>query len=140
MADLFSREQLSTLRALVDRVIPADEYPSGWEAGVGDYLLHQLERGDLRRLVNTYRAGLTALDAESCAALGVHFDQADTAAQDSLLARLEKASVETVWPVNPAQFFTLVIEHCMEGYYSDPGNGGNRGGVSWKMIGFEVRG
>jgi hypothetical protein len=28
----------------------------------------------------------------------------------------------------------------MEGFYGDPGNGGNRNAVSWHMIGFEVRG
>ena len=27
-----------TLQAIIDRLIPADDYPSGWEAGVGDYL------------------------------------------------------------------------------------------------------
>ncbi len=26
------------LRAAVDRVIPADEWPGGWEGGVGEYL------------------------------------------------------------------------------------------------------
>ena len=24
----------------------------------------------------------------------------------------------------------------MEGYYADPGNGGNRDGIAWQMIGF----
>ena len=44
---LFSERQAATLRALVDRLIPADDFPGGWEAGVGDYLEGQFER-DLR--------------------------------------------------------------------------------------------
>ena len=28
----------STLQAFVDRIIPADDYPSGWQAGVGDFI------------------------------------------------------------------------------------------------------
>ena len=43
------------------------------------------------------------------------------------------------WPVDPAEFFRNVIEHVMEGYYSDPGNGGNRDSIAWRMIGFEAR-
>jgi gluconate 2-dehydrogenase gamma chain len=34
----------------------------------------------------------------------------------------------------------MLVNHTMEGFYSDPGNGGNRDAVSWKMIGFEVTG
>jgi hypothetical protein len=32
------------------------------------------------------------------------------------------------------------VEHSAEGFYSDPGNGGNRDNIAWKMIGFEVTG
>jgi hypothetical protein len=34
----------------------------------------------------------------------------------------------------------MLAEHCAEGFYSDPGNGGNHSESAWKMIGFEVRG
>jgi hypothetical protein len=137
---VFSVEQVATLRAAVDRIIPADDFPSGWEAGVGDYLMRQLASGDLKHRVNLYREGLNGLDAEACALFNRHFVDLQTDEQDELLGRVERLVVETVWSVSPAGFLTLLIEHCMEGYYSDPGNGGNRGGVSWAMIGFEVRG
>ena len=61
-------------------------------------------------------------------------------AQDDLLRRVESGDVVTDWPVDPAEFFRAAAEHAAEGYYSDPGNGGNRDGVSWRMIGFEVTG
>jgi hypothetical protein len=131
--------QHATLHALVDRIIPADDFPSGWQAGVGDYLARQFER-DLRSQLDRYRAGLLALDAEALANTGAHFAELDAAAQDALLRRVEAGTVTTSWPIEPAAFFQAAIEHTMEGFYSDPGNGGNHDGVSWRMIGFEVHG
>ena len=131
--------QLATLHALVDRIIPADDFPSGWQAGVGAYLARQFE-GDLRLELERYRAGLDALDAEALANAGARFAELDAAAQDALLQRVEAATVATSWPIDPAAFFRAAVEHAMEGFYSDPGNGGNRDGVSWRMIGFEVHG
>ena len=131
--------QLTTLRAAVDRLIPPDDFPGGWEAGVGDYLHRQIA-GDLRDVVDLYRTGLDALDAEARASAGAGFADLDPAARDALLARVEAGDVTNNWPADPARFFRLLVEHAMEGYYSDPGNGGNRDGVAWRMIGFEVRG
>jgi hypothetical protein len=131
--------QHATLRALVDRIIPADDFPSGWQAGVGDYLAGQFER-DLRPQLDRYRAGLDALDAEAQTGTGARFADLDAASQDALLRRIEVGAVSVAWPIDPAAFFRAAVEHAMEGFYSDPGNGGNRDGVSWRMIGFEVRG
>ena len=131
--------QHATLRALVDRIIPADDFPSGWQAGVGDYLARQFER-DLRPQLDRYRAGLDALDAEAQASGGARFAELEAEAQDALLHRIDSGAVTTAWPIDPAAFFQAAIDHSMEGFYSDPGNGGNRDGVAWRMIGFEVRG
>ncbi len=136
---MLTEPQRATLRALVDRLIPADDYPGGWDAGVGDYLDRQWS-GDLSDMLDTYRAGLDALDAESGATAGARFAELDAAAQDELLRRVEVGDVATDWPVDPAAFFRAAAEHAAEGYYGDPGNGGNRDGVSWRMIGFEVTG
>ena len=128
-----------TLRALVDRIIPADDFPSGWQAGVGDYLAGQFVH-DLRPQLDRYRAGLDALDAEAQANTGARFADLDAEQQDALLRRIETGAVTTPWPINPAAFFQAAVEHAMEGFYRDAGNGGNRNGISWQMIGFEVRG
>lgn len=128
---------MRTLQAVVDRIIPPDEYPGGWGAGVGDYLLRQLQ-GDLRGEVEHYRQGLDAIEAEALARQS-SFAALDAHAQDALLSSIERGDVRTQWPLNPALFFTMLVEHCMEGFYSDPGNGGNRDEIAWRMIGFEVR-
>ena len=126
------------LRSLMNRIIPQDDFPDAWEAGVGNYLARQFE-GDLRSQVETYHLGLEALEAESQASAGKGFTELDTSAQDVILSRLEAGQVTLSWLVNPTEFFHMVIEHVMEGYYSDQGNGGNRDSIAWRMIGFKSR-
>ncbi len=128
----------NTLRALMNRIIPADDFPSAWEAGVGDYLARQFER-DLQAQLEMYRLGLEALEAEAQFVAGKDFGELETAAQDSILSHVESGQVTTSWAVDPVNFFRAVTEHVIEGYYSDPGNGGNRDSISWQMIGFERR-
>ena len=136
---MLSTKQLDTLHAAVDRIIPPDDYPGAWDAGVGDYLLHQFER-DLKSALNLYIAGLDTLDAEANALHGHDFATLDHAAQDALLARIEQGEVHTSWSIDPAEFFGMLVNHTAEGFYADPGNDGNRDSISWKMIGFEVTG
>jgi hypothetical protein len=136
---MLSTKQLNTLHATIDRIIPPDDYPGGWEAGVGDYLLRQFER-DLKAVVDLYRTALDALDAEAQVIYGQDFAALDADSQDALLTHIEQGQVSSQWSVNPADFLKMLVNHAMEGFYSDPGNGGNRDGISWKMIGFEVTG
>jgi len=132
---MLTPSQLITLRSLLNRIIPADDYPDAWDAGVGDYLLRQFY-GDLKESLPLYTAGLDALDAEAQAEAQVNFAALPPEKQDALLKRVEAGDVKAPWTTDPAQFFRQVIEHASEGFYSDPGNGGNRNGVSWRMIGF----
>ncbi len=121
---LLTELQTTTLQALVACIIPADDYPGGWDAGVGDYLARLLTQEP--PLLFAYQAGLDAMDKE---APGFALLPADT--QNSLLTRLERDQEQ-------GAFFRLLITHVMEGYYADPGNGGNRGGIAWQMIGYKV--
>jgi hypothetical protein len=136
---MFTDEQCATLRAMIDRIIPADDFPSGWEAGVGDYLDRQLA-GDLRHMLPIYQQGLQGLDAEAQQRYGAGFAALQASQQDTILAQIEQGQTEAFWSINPAQFFREACAHAAEGYYSDPGQGGNRDGISWQMLGFEVRG
>ncbi|HET9907579.1 MAG TPA: gluconate 2-dehydrogenase subunit 3 family protein [Anaerolineales bacterium] len=126
----------NTLRALMNRIIPPDDFPDAWDAGVGDYLARQFEL-DLRSQLEMYHLGLEALEAESFASAGTGFTELDPSAQDAILSRLEAGEAMSSWTVDPAEFFRTVTEHVVEGYYSDPGNGGNRDSIAWRMIGFE---
>jgi hypothetical protein len=135
---MLTPQQIQTLRSVIDCLIPPDDFSGGWEAGVGDYLLQQFER-DLRPQLEMYRAGLDALDQEARASTGQPFAALMPEAQTALLEKIEQGQVITDWSVSPADFFRQLVDHAMEGYYGDPGNGGNRDAIAWKMIGFEVR-
>jgi len=116
-------------------MIPPDDYPGAWDAGVGEYILRQL-RGDLEPLNATYSEGLDALDREADAQFGVPFQQLGPDQQDGLLQKLEVGKTQVEWTVPAAHFVSLLIQHSAEGYYADPENGGNKGARSWQMIGF----
>ena len=119
----------------MDRIIPPDEDPGAWDAGVGDYLDMQFER-DLRDTEADYRAGLDALEAEAIAGAQTGFAALPAAEQDALLRRVEAGTVTHTWLIDPAAFFQTVVQHVAEGYYSNPANGGNRDETAWRMIGF----
>ena len=134
---MFTSDQLTTLQAVIDRIIPPDDDPGGWEGGVGDYLMRQFN-GDLKPVLTHYQQALDAINREAQAFVGRDFASMDADAKDALLLQIEQGQVQTEWSVDPAAFFPMLVNHCAEGFYSDPGNGGNRDEVAWRMIGFEV--
>jgi hypothetical protein len=135
MTQLFSPDQERTLHAALDRAIPPDAFPGAWDAGAGDYLNRLLE-GQIAHLAPVYRQGLDALDAEAREEFAQGFADLSAEQQDALLARVEVGEVRADWPTPPRAFFTNLVCHAAEGYYADPGNGGNRERVSWRMVGF----
>jgi hypothetical protein len=131
-------ERQGVLRAAVDRIIPADDAPSASDAGVLIYIERKFGR-DVAGRATSFAAGLGALHDEAVARFGRTFESLGTAEQDDVLRFIEAGTVIVDWPVNPSQFFTLLVESTMEGYYGDPANGGNRDEVAWKMCGFKER-
>lgn len=136
---MLTEEQITVLKAVVNTIIPPDDDPGGWDGGVGDYLFRQFER-DLADYLSIYQQGLLAIEAEAQASAGQSFADLTLDMQEVLLTKIEQGLVQTAWPTDPVLFFAALAQHCAEGFYSDPGNGGNRGGAAWKMIGFEVTG
>jgi hypothetical protein len=132
----FTPQEEAALRAAVDRILPADDFPGAWEAGAKGYLERQLD-GPLLGLLEDVRQGLRALDAEAAARFGVAFAAASAADQDGLLRDVEAGTVRTEWRVAPERFFDLLVRTTAEGFYADPAQGGNRDRVSWAMTGFE---
>ena len=77
------------------------------------------------------------MNQSSRLANGKKFADLDTTQQSELLLRFEQERpTGAVWQkVSPSEFFSMVIDHTMQGYYGDPRHGGNRDAVSWKMLG-----
>jgi Gluconate 2-dehydrogenase subunit 3 len=134
---MLTTEQRVTLDALADCLIPPDDLPGAVEAGAIEYLLRQLA-ADLQPLLAMYRSGLDALDREALSVAGVRFSAMPAEAQAELLRRISHGETATAWGTSPAAFVQAAAEHVAEGFYSDPGNGGNRDQVAWRMVGFEV--
>lgn len=128
------------LRALLDRLIPADDYPGAWEAGCGEYLKRLLAT-DRAGQAPEVAAGLSALDDEAQALYRRGFAELGPAEQDGIISAAERGAAVGRWPIPAPAFIRLMAELAAEGYYSDPSSGGNRDGVSWRMIGYpgEVR-
>jgi hypothetical protein len=120
----FTPREEEVLRAVVDRICPADDHPGAWDAGAADYLGRQLD-GDLLPMRAIVRDGLAALDAAAHARSSVGFAALSSDAQDALLREIEATD-----------FFVLLVRTTAEGFYGEPGQGGNRDAVSWVMTGF----
>jgi gluconate 2-dehydrogenase gamma chain len=125
-----------TLPAVVDCLIPPDDFPGAYDAGVCDYI-EQLIQTDLADHAESFRAGIDAIDIEALATYNAPFAALTREQQMSILEGIESGTVKTSWPVAPSRFFEMLVNITAEGYYSDPQQGGNRGCVSWVMTGFE---
>lgn len=137
LTSLFAADGVAALQALVDTLIPPDDYPGGWEAGVDGYLARGFG-GHLAAFVETYRECLVALDGEAAIRHGQTFAQLPPGERTVLLEALDRGEASAQWPIPAVRFIQIAMQHASEGFYADPANGGNKGAVSWKMVGFEV--
>src|SRR3569623_2559249 len=97
---MLSPHEQALLRAVIDRILPADEFPSATGFGADRYLLQMLD-GDATAVAELVRYGLMELDRQGYLA-------AEPAAQDELL---EGVQCET--------WFTRVVDLTAEGAYAD---------------------
>jgi gluconate 2-dehydrogenase gamma chain len=125
-----------TLPAVVDCLIPPDDFPGAYDAGVCDYI-QQLFQTDLAEHDEFFRAGINAIDSEALATYNAPFAVLTREQQIATLESIESGAVHTSWAISSARFFVMLVNVTAEGYYSDPQQGGNRGCASWVMTGFE---
>jgi len=125
-----------TLPAVVDCLIPPDDFPGAYDAAVCDYI-EQLLQTDLAEHADFFRAGIDATDTEAFATYNAPFAALSREQQIATLESIESGAVKTSWPIAPARFFVMLVNTTAEGYYSDPQQGANRGRASWVMTGFE---
>jgi choline dehydrogenase-like flavoprotein len=123
------------LAAAVDRVIPEDGYPSATGAGVMNYMDRNAGAG-FGETWSLLQIGLDNLDAEAKSRHGTGFSLLSQDQQDEVLAAVEVGEVRTAWHVDPAGFFAALVATTADGFYADPGNGGNRNAISWSMVGY----
>jgi gluconate 2-dehydrogenase gamma chain len=156
----FTSDEGLLVEAVVDRLIPPDDRgPGGKNAGCAVFIDRQLAGpyGCAAGLylqppfavgvatqgyqmpeapATRYRVGLRALaDFVKTTFSGKSLPELAAADQDKVLAGLEKGSIE-LKDVSGVEFFALLLQNTMEGFFADPIYGGNRDMVGWKLIGF----
>ena len=151
--------QSRLLAAAVDRLIPPDEgFTGAVGAGVVDYIDGQLagpwgagsalyrqgpfapgtpQQGYQLPLTprELMEAGLADFARWAEATYGRVFQDLDSRLQDEALTRLERGDAE-FQSCPSALFFETLLALTIEGFFSDPIHGGNRGMVGWRLVGF----
>lgn len=113
----------ATLRALVDRLIPADEFPPGWEGGVGQYWA-EARQSDLRSIQGKIDRICRALNS-TAQRWGLPFAALDPSVQDQLIDAVAADDVPSLRDV---------VDLCYVGYY---GGSAARPPAGWAMLGFQ---
>ena len=117
---VLSASQYATVEILVEAIIPADERsPGAKEARVADYVDLLLSEGDAA-LLQEWREGLAALDAEARARFGSSFTKLATAQVDALLGEVSRERpADAAAPATPLEAFFVTAKHAtIHGYYT----------------------
>ena len=82
-----------------------------------------------------FAAGIKAANAYAKKTRGKEFDRLAAADRDAMLHEMDAGKAEFDG-MNAKMFFEALYSSAMEGFFSDPIHGGNRGLASWKMVGY----
>ena len=122
---VLSDQRAATLRAAVNRIIPADDFcPGGVEAGAYDFLVRHLTPGGyFPHLLTEYQDNLDTLEAVSRQMFSTPLPDLTDEQQDFVLIQFER---------DHNAFFRLFVEQTQEGFYTSPS--------AYTMIGWRVTG
>jgi len=129
-------EEAETLRAIVARIIPADENGPGALEARADRFIDRALAGALKNQRSTYVAGLAAVDAYAQSAKGSTFAKLSASDQDFILTEIQFNRAAGFDGAGSGQFFNLVRTHTIQGTFSDPFYGGNENFIGWDLIGY----
>lgn len=152
----FTQEEGVLVDAIVEQIIPTDEWPGAKDAMVTNFIDKQLV-GAYTRHQEIYRNSLSAIQIACKNAFNKKFEELAWNEQTNFLVSLEKneivtqvldKSVASGNPIGDADktfienwlknnFFNLIRNHTMQGFYGSPRHGGNYKFVSYRMIGLD---
>ena len=147
------------LGAAYDTFIPADAHsPSGTDCGLLAFIDRQLagawgggaklyrsgpfikgtrEQGYQLSLTprEFFAAGIKATNEWTRKTYGKDFDRLSATERETALKTMDAGKAEFD-EINGKQFFEMLLQSAMEGFFADPIYGGNRDKVSWRMVGY----
>ena len=131
----FTDEEALVVEAITEQIIPADEDAGARDARVINYIDKQLT-GFSAKHQQTYRRGITGLQQTSMNLFGKNYELLEWDQQTAVLKKLEAGDAEgDIWKTDSSRnFFQLIRNHTMQGFYGSPRHGGNRRFVSFKML------
>lgn len=83
-----------------------------------------------------YRRGVLAVNAYAMATYKKNVPDLTEAQQDEVVTALQNGKATGFDTPSPTDFFNQLRNDTIEGMFSDPMYGGNRGLVGWKLVGF----
>jgi gluconate 2-dehydrogenase gamma chain len=137
--------ELSQVRRLFDVLFPPDHkngVPGASDANAEFFLsyLLALEDTEYYKITSwrkTYRQGLTSL--ENCAIQKFEKGILELSNEQviGLLTDLENNQLlEFHLDIKQSDFFKLLLNHCIQGCFSDPRWGGNKNEIMWRWLGW----
>ena len=156
---VLTADEVAFFSAVADTMIPADALsPSGSECGVPVFIDRQLasawgagakmyragpfhvgtpEQGYQLPLTprDYFSAGVQAANSWTHKTYGKSFDRLTPDQRAEALTAMEGGKAEFA-DFDARAFFQRLLAITMEGFFSDPIYGGNRGKASWRMLGF----
>jgi gluconate 2-dehydrogenase gamma chain len=133
-----NEEEITLLDAIVEQIIPTDDFPGGKWANVSNFIDKQLDTY-YRKHQPAYREGLAAFEKTVNQMTGKKFEELLFDEQTSILEKMETGEFQgDYWKDHPAaSFFDMVRQHTLQGFYGSPLHGGNREYISYRMLGLD---
>ena len=130
--------EIGLLDAIVEQIIPTDDFPGGKWANVTNFIDKQLN-SYYRKHQIAYRDGLAALEKTVIQLKGKKFEDLTFSDQTAILEKMETGEFSgDYWKDHSsAGFFDMVRQHSLQGYYGSPAHGGNREYISYRMLGLD---
>ncbi len=131
----FTEEEAKITIAFAEQIVPADKDAGATEANVVNFIDKQLV-GPYTRFQEDYHKGIKSIANASNSLYQKKFYALDWPVQTSFMLKMEKGELpDKIWEGgNQRQFFRLLLDHTMQGFYGSPRHGGNKNYVSYKMM------
>ena len=131
----FTETEAKTVIAFAEQIIPADKDPGATDANVINFIDKQLV-GPYTRFQEMYRKGIPAIENSAQKMFQKAFYDLDFTVQTEFMIKMEKGELpEEFWQeTSQTNFFRLMIDHTMQGFYGSPRHGGNVNYASYKMM------